>query len=360
MAMAEQVPSPATPADDPRWTALRARDPAFDGTFVYSVATTGVYCRPSCKARPARPENVRFHATPADARAEGFRPCLRCRPDGPSPREEREALVARACRLIEDAEEAPALVDLARSLGLSPFHLHRQFKAVTGVTPRAYAAALRADRVRAQLGRGASVTSAIYDAGYGSNSRFYEHATGLLGMTPSAFRSKGRGEDIRFAVGQCSLGAVLVAATGRGVCAIEFGDDAEQLVRGLQDRFREARLIGGDAEFEALVAQVVGLVEEPATPASLPLDLRGTAFQQRVWQALRTIPPGTTTTYTALAERLGLPRAVRAVAGACAANRVAVAIPCHRVVRLDGDLAGYRWGIDRKRALLRREAGTRD
>jgi AraC family transcriptional regulator of adaptative response/methylated-DNA-[protein]-cysteine methyltransferase len=352
MPMARQMP-PSD--DDPRWAALAARDPAHDGRFVYSVATTGVYCRPSCPSRPARPENVRFHASPAEAEAAGFRPCRRCRPDGASPREGQAAAIARACALIEEAETEPSLDAIAAAVGLSPFHFHRRFKAVMGVTPKAYAAARRAERVRAELGRGSPVTAAIYEAGYGSNSRFYERSRSLLGMSPSAYRAGGPGEEIRFAVGQCSLGAILVAATSAGVCAVEFGEDPDALVRGLQDRFRSASLIGGDAAFEELVARAVALVEDPATGSDLPLDLRGTAFQQRVWQALRAIPAGSTTTYTELAERLGMPRAVRAVASACAANRVAVAIPCHRVVRRDGDLAGYRWGIERKQALIARE-----
>jgi AraC family transcriptional regulator of adaptative response/methylated-DNA-[protein]-cysteine methyltransferase len=352
MSMARSLqPTP----EDPRWTALAARDAAFDGRFVYSVATTGVYCRPSCPSRPARRENVRFHAGPAEAEAAGFRPCRRCNPSGPSPREERAAAIERACTLIDEAETEPSLEAIAAAVGLSPFHFHRQFKAVMGVTPKAYGAARRAARVRAELGRGSAVTAAIYEAGYGSNSRFYEHSKSLLGMSPSAYRAGGPGEEIRFAVGQCSLGAILVAATPAGVCAVEFGEDPDRLVKGLQDRFRSARLVGGDADFEALVARAVALVEHPAGGTDLPLDLRGTAFQQRVWQALRAIPPGSTTTYTELATRLGMPRAVRAVAGACAANRVAVAIPCHRVVRRDGDLAGYRWGIERKEALIARE-----
>lgn len=352
MHMARPLP-PAS--EDPRWAALAARDPAFDGHFVYSVATTGVYCRPSCPSRPARRENIRFHAGPSEAEAAGFRPCLRCRPAGLSAREEKAAIIARACSLIDQAETEPSLDTIAAAVGLSPFHFHRQFKAVMGMTPKAYAAARRATRVRAELGRGSPVTAAIYEAGYGSNSRFYERSTTLLGMSPSAYRAGGPGEEIRFAVGQCSLGAILVAATSAGVCAVEFGEDPDALVRGLQDRFRSARLVGGDRDFEALVARAVALVEDPAAGTDLPLDLRGTAFQQRVWQALRAIPPGSTTTYTELAERLGMPRAVRAVAGACAANRVAVAIPCHRVVRRDGDLAGYRWGIERKEALIARE-----
>ena len=341
---------------DPRWSAVVARDPDADGRFVYAVRTTGVYCRPSCAARTARPENVEFHASPSAAEQAGFRPCKRCRPDEP-PRSERDAAcVADLCRLIEHADEAPRLDALARHAGLSPWHVHRLFKTFTGLTPKAYAAAHRARRVRAGLARGATVTDAVYGAGYNSNGRFYAEADAVLGMTPSRYRAGGADTEIRFAVGQCTLGAILVAASARGVCAISLGDDPQALVRELQDRFAHAELVGGDAGFEALVAQVVGLVEAPGLGVELPLDVRGTAFQVRVWQALREIPAGTTLSYGELARRIGVPRAVRAVAGACAANALAVAIPCHRVVRTDGGLSGYRWGVERKRALLAREA----
>ncbi len=342
--------------DEARWDAVRRRDRTADGSFVYSVRSTGVYCRPSCAARLPRRENVRFHATCADAERAGFRPCKRCRPDGPTLAQRQSVAVSKACRLIEEADELPALAVLADAAGMSPFHFHRVFKAVVGVTPKQYADAHRARRVRGELDRSATVTEAIYGAGFNSNGRFYAASAGLLGMTPKAWRNGGRGIEIRFAVGECSLGSILVAATDKGVCAIELGDDPDGLVRGLQDRFPKARLIGGDAEFEALVARVVGFVETPGRDPGLPLDIRGTAFQQRVWQAIREVPAGATVTYTEIAERIGLPRAVRAVARACASNRIAVAIPCHRVVRIDGSLSGYRWGIERKRELLEREA----
>lgn len=341
--------------DDARWAAVTGRDPAADGVFYYSVATTGVYCRPSCAARQPRRENVTFHESCAAAERAGFRPCRRCRPNEPSLAQRHAAAVAGACRTIESAEEPPTLEALAVAAGLSTYHFHRLFKAATGVTPKAYASAHRSRRVRQELGRAPTVTAAIYEAGYNSSSRFYEHAGEHLGMTPTAYRDGGRSTEIRFAVGQCSLGAILVAATARGVCAIQFGDDPAALVRELQDRFPKARLEGGDAGFERLVAQVVGLVETPAHGLDLPLDVRGTAFQERVWQALRTIPAGSTASYAEIAGRIGNPKAVRAVARACAANPVAVAIPCHRVVRTDGALSGYRWGVERKRALLARE-----
>ncbi|MDQ8017816.1 MAG: bifunctional DNA-binding transcriptional regulator/O6-methylguanine-DNA methyltransferase Ada [Bordetella sp.] len=341
---------------DPRWAAVQARDAAADGHFVYSVKTTGVYCRPSCGARPARPENVAFHATPAEAEGAGFRPCQRCRPEAPPLAQRQAVLVAELCRAIASADGPPSIEALAERAGLSVSHLHRTFKAVTGLTPRAWAAAHRAQRLRTALDApGARVTDAIYDAGYGAASRFYEEADEVLGMTPTAWRAGGADTDIRFAIGQCSLGAILVARSGRGVCAISLGDDPEQLARELQDRFARARLVGGDADFERLVAQVVGLVEAPGQGAELPLDVRGTAFQQRVWQALRAIPPGTTASYAEIAERIGAPAATRAVAQACGANPLAVAIPCHRVVRRDGSLSGYRWGVERKRSLLARE-----
>ncbi len=345
-------------SESDRWTAVTRRDSSADGHFFYSVSTTGVYCRPSCPSRQARREHVRFHPTIADAERAGFRACKRCRPNSPALADQRAAAVARACRLIERTETLPSLDALADAAGMSRFHFHRVFKAVTGLTPRAFAAAHRANRVREELGRRPSVTEAIYEAGYNSNGRFYAAAPGVLGMTPTRFRAGGAGESIHFAVGECSLGSVLVAATDKGVCAITLGDDPESLVRNLQDRFAKARLVGGDAGFERLVAKVVGLVEAPAAAIDLPLDVRGTAFQQRVWQALRKIPAGSTASYADIARRIGTPTAVRAVAQACGANPVAIVIPCHRVVRRDGALSGYRWGVERKRALLDREAAV--
>lgn len=266
-------------------------------------------------------------------------------------------LVEQACRLLEAADQAPRLTDLADALGVSPSHLHRLFKSATGVTPAAYAAALRAQRVRDGLRPGVTVTTALLDAGYTSAAAFHAEAPGRLGMTPGRYRAGGVDTEIRFALGQSTLGALLVAASPIGICAIALGDDPEQLVKELQDRFPKARLIGDDPEFARHMARIAGLMEAPGPGAHLlPLDIRGTAFQQRVWQALMRIPAGSTLSYTELARQLGMPRAVRAVASACAANVLAVAIPCHRVVRSDGALAGYRWGIARKAELLRREA----
>jgi len=350
----ETIAAPFTSLEA-RWAAVQARDPAADGIFYYSVRTTGVYCRPSCGARPALRANVAFHASCADAEAAGFRPCLRCKPDQPPLAERQAQAVAAACRLLDAENDALDLDTVAQAVGMSRFHFQRVFKAHAGVTPKAYAAARRAARVRAALGEENTVTDALYAAGFNSSSRFYAGSEAMLGMAPASFRKGGAGEEVRFAVGACSLGAILVAATGRGICAVLLGDDPDLLLRDLQDRFPKARLIGADAAFEQQVAQVVGLVEAPRIGLDLPLDVRGTAFQQRVWTALRTIPAGETVSYTELAQRIGAPAAVRAVAGACAANPVAVAIPCHRVVRTDGGLSGYRWGIERKAALIARE-----
>ena len=352
--------TPTTPTEietDPRWARVRARDKSADGTFWYSVATTQVYCRPSCPSRAANPANVGFHDTLAEARATGFRACKRCRPDGLSQDALNAAIVAKACRLIAASEQPPSLAALAAAVELSPGHFHRIFKRATGLTPKAYAAGRRAARVRAQLGDGASVTAAMYDSGFNSSGRFYEQTAGMLGMTPGRYKAGGADEVIRFAVGQSSLGAILVASSVTGVVAILIGDDPNALAEELQDRFPKARLVGGDAAYEQLVARVVGLIEASDLGADLPLDVRGTAFQQRVWQALREIPAGRTASYAEIAARIGAPAAVRAVAGACAANNIAIAIPCHRVVRTDGTLSGYAWGVERKRRLLDMEEG---
>lgn len=342
-------------SDEARWDAVQRRDPAADGRFYYSVLSTGVFCRPSCPSRPARRANVAFHVSCDEAQAAGFRPCLRCAPTRPPLAERQAEAVARACRLIEQSPEEPDLDQLAQAAGMSRFHFHRVFKAHTGITPKAYAAARRASLVRDGLRDGVSVTDALYEAGFGSSGRFYAASGAVLGMAPASYRAGGRGETIRFAIAECSLGAILVAATERGICAILIGDQPEPLLDDLQARFPQAELVGAEPAFEQTVAQVIALVEAPRLGLELPLDVRGTAFQQRVWQVLRAIPAGQTVSYAELAERLGLAGGARAVAGACAANPVAVAIPCHRVVRTGGALSGYRWGIERKRALLDRE-----
>jgi AraC family transcriptional regulator, regulatory protein of adaptative response / methylated-DNA-[protein]-cysteine methyltransferase len=337
---------------DPRWAQLLAHDAQADGQFFYAVKTTGIYCRPSCGARAPRPENVIFHLTAADAESAGFRPCKRCKPDQSPLPEVHADKVAQACRLIETAEVMPTLTQLAADAGLSTYHFHRVFKSITGLTPKAYASAYRAEIMREKLAAQSKVTDAIYDAGYTSNSRFYETANHTLGMKPGQYLKGGLNTTIRFALAKCSLGNILVASSDKGICAISLGDDAEALLRELQDRFPKANLIGGDEAFESMVATVIGFIESPRLGLNLPLDIQGTVFQQRVWQALQKIPVGTTVTYTQLALLIGMPKAIRAVASACAANTLAVAIPCHRVVRLDGSLSGYRWGVELKKTLL--------
>jgi AraC family transcriptional regulator of adaptative response/methylated-DNA-[protein]-cysteine methyltransferase len=333
---------------DPRICAIAER--RRDAGFFYAVRTTGVYCRPGCGARLPRPQNIVFYATTAAAEAGGFRPCRRCRPDRPE-----SSTITAACRMIEAAESPPSLAALAAQAGLSPFHFHRLFKAATGVTPKAYAQAERARRLQAALRETASVTEAIYAAGYNAPGRFYAAAPGTLGMAPRQFRHGGAGEDIIFATAPCALGFLLVARTAKGICAIALGDDAQALQAAFRGKFPHAA-ISGAPSFARLVAQVASLVETPSAPSGLPLDIRGTAFQHRVWAALQNIPAGQTASYSQIAETIGAPRAARAVAAACAANTLAVAIPCHRAIRADGGHAGYRWGMDRKQALLAGES----
>ena len=342
-------------SDEARWEAVLRRDAGFDGHFYYSVDTTGIYCRPSCPAKRPKRAHVHFHDTVEKAEAAGFRACKRCRPGGPSLATRHNAKIAEVCRIIEAAETPPPLADLAAAVGLSPHHFHRLFKAALGVTPKAYAAAHRDKRVREALPQAKTVTEALYDAGFNSSGRFYATATEALGMSPGTYRDGGAGTEIRYATGTCSLGAILVAATGKGVCAIFLGDAQKDLVAELRKRFPRAALAEGDAAFAALTAKAIAIVEAPGAQADLPLDIKGTAFQLRVWEALRRIPAGTTASYAEVAESIGAPEAARAVAGACAANKIAVAIPCHRVVRSDGTLSGYRWGVERKRALLGKE-----
>ena len=355
------APAQAPPVDHAeeaeRWRALGGRDASADGIFYYAVRTTGVYCKPSCKARPALRKNVTFYASTAEAVAAGYRACKRCQPDR-SVSAGAEAITEAARRIdaaIADEAPAPSLAVLARRVGFSRWHFQRLFTASLGLSPKAYADAARSRRLQAQLAKSASVTDAIHGAGYSSASRFYETAQARLGMTPSARRRGGQGEAIRYAISDCSLGRVLVAATDKGVCAIAF-DDADQDLRAwLLDAFPNATLAQGDEAFEALVETVIALVETPQRGQNLPLDLRGTAFQERVWRALQKIPPGRTVTYAELAVAIGAPNSHRAVAGACAANKLAVVVPCHRVIRSDGGLSGYRWGVARKARLLQRE-----
>ncbi|MEA9994697.1 bifunctional DNA-binding transcriptional regulator/O6-methylguanine-DNA methyltransferase Ada [Pseudomonas sp. 10B1] len=341
--------------DDPRWSVLINRQADVGADFVYGVLTTGVYCRPRSPTKLPRPENVVFFDTALEAEAAGFRPSKR----GDSSQEtialKHAATVAETCRMIDASDFVPNLSDMAQKVGMSTFHFHRIFKKITGLTPKAYSVASLRSRVRDQLSQSGTITSALYEAGYNSNSRFYEASQKILGMKPTEYRAGGANVDIKFALGESSLGSILVARSARGICAILLGDDPNILVESFQDQFPNANLIGGDAEFEGLVAEVVGFVESPAVGLALPLDIRGTVFQERVWQALRDIPAGATATYTDIAVRIGMPSAVRAVANACGANNLAVAIPCHRVVRSDGTLSGYRWGVERKRKLLERE-----
>jgi AraC family transcriptional regulator of adaptative response/methylated-DNA-[protein]-cysteine methyltransferase len=336
-----------------RLAAVRARDRAADGHFFYSVKTTGVFCKPSCAARPALASNIAFHLTIDDARAAGFRPCKRCRPDQ---MDASLAKIQQACRIIDENESPPALTDLAEQVGLSPFHFHRLFKATIGITPKAYADARRAQKMRDELSKANTITTAIYDAGFNSSGRFYAQADAILGMAPRQYRKGGHNATIRFAIGQTSLGLVLVAMTEKGVCAILLGDDPVALADDLERRFPKAKLVADDRDYAATIASVINMVETPAKRPDLALDISGTAFQQKVWQALQAIPAGETRSYADIASAIDAPKSARAVAQACANNHLAIIIPCHRVVRGDGALSGYRWGVDRKRALLEREA----
>jgi AraC family transcriptional regulator of adaptative response/methylated-DNA-[protein]-cysteine methyltransferase len=356
------APSPlaALPAmtEDALWRAVEGRDARLDGLFVYAVRSTGVYCRPSCPSRRPRRDRALFFAGPDAAEAGGFRACRRCRPRAESARDPQLELAVRACRAIEAREEgAPSLADLAAELGVSPHHLQRTFKSLTGVTPHQYAAALRARRLKSLLRAGEGVAAALYEAGYGSSSRLYEASDAQLGMTPATYRRGGRGMEIRYALLACPLGRLLVAATARGVCAVELGDDDETLAAALAAEYPAARIERGDGEFTGWVRPIAEYLAggREGRGLDLPLDVQATAFELRVWEALRRIPYGETRTYGEVAAALGAPRAARAVARACAANPAALVTPCHRVVRADGAPGGYRWGEARKRALLEME-----
>ena len=337
------------------WAALASRDSGADGAFVYAVRTTGVYCRPGCSSRLPRRENVAFYATPAAAEEAGFRPCKRCRPNEGSAGERRVAAIGRACALIRARDTLPSLTELADAAGISRFHFHRVFKEITGTTPREWGTAHRLGRFAERLDSGESVAEAVYGAGFGASSRAYEAAPNGLGMTPGARRHGGRGETIRFTTVETGLGWALVAATERGICMTALGDERAALEAELRRRFPAALIWPADAKLTAWAEQIVGFITRPDAQPDLPLDIRGTAFQALVWRALQKIPPGRTASYGEIAAALGRPSAVRAVAQACANNKLALLVPCHRVVRSDGDLAGYRWGIERKRALIARE-----
>ena len=337
--------------DEQLWQQVLARQPA---DFLYAVITMGVYCRPGCPSpRPLR-KNVRFFDTCADAEAAGFRACKRCDPKGERARIARD-VVRDACAFIEAAEDTPSLDTLAARSGYSRFHFLRMFRNHTGLTPRSYAEGVRARRLHAALAEGARVVDAVADAGFGSESRVYEKTGALLGMTPGVARRGGSGETIRTAFADCPFGRLLVGATGKGVCFIGFAEPDAALLGDLRRRFPKAEIVADDLALADTVRAVLDFLEEPKRALDLPLDLRGTAFQQRVWQTLSRIPAGQTRTYAELAEMIGNPRAVRAVARSCATNPVALAVPCHRVVGSDGTLTGYRWGVPRKQALLARE-----
>ena len=342
---------PSTDAE--RWAAVVGRDRTATD-FIFAVVTTGVYCRPSCPSRRPNRANVKFFATPSEAERGGFRACLKCRPaDSALPE-----MIQEACRLLDSADEEPSLEELARNAGLSISAFQRRFKTTVGLTPKRYAAARRLERFKAYLREQPSVTEAIYAAGFGSGSRCYETSSDHLGMTPGEYRTGGVSQKIRFAVSQCSLGWLSVGATALGVCIIELGDGPDELRAGVAARFPRAEVSEGGPEFAEWVRQVVAFVDSPPGPFPLPLDIRGTAFQRRVWEALQKIPAGATASYAEVAERIGEPNACRAVAGACAANPVAVVVPCHRVVRTGGAISGYRWGVERKRKLLAKEASV--
>ena len=347
--------APAAGGDDARWEALVARDPApAGGPFLYAVTTQGVFCRPGCPSRPPLRRNVRFYADAAAAEAAGFRACKRCDPKG-----ERAAIhaaaIGAACALIEASEGIPSLAALAGRAGYARHHFLRLFKEITGVTPHSYAASVRARRLQASLAAGDRVAEAVAGAGYGSESRVYEAPGRVLGMTPGAARRGGAGETIRIATAVSALGPVMIGATDSGVCFIGFAEDFGTLEGDLRQRFPQARIEAAPEALAGTVRQVVGFLAEPRAALALPLDLRGTAFQRRVWEALQAIPFGQTRTYGEMAVAIGAPKAVRAVARACAQNHVSLAVPCHRVVGKDGDLTGYRWGVPRKRALLAQE-----
>lgn len=343
---------------DKCWAAVESRDLGADGSFYYGVRTTGIYCRPGCPSRRPLRVNTAFFATSAEAEAAGLRACKRCRPTDPSTASHHLVAIEKACALLRESETMPSLGELADAAGVSRFHFHRVFKQITGATPRDYARTHRLGQFARRLDNGEKVTEAVYAAGFGSSSRAYDAAPAALGMTPAVRRRGGAGETVRYVTVATPLGWALVAATARGVCLTALGEDREHLAATVRQRFPAASIIADDLGLKDWADQVVRFITDPGRTLDLPLDIRGTAFQARVWRALQKIPLGQTATYSEIARILGQPRAVRAVAQACAANNLALVVPCHRVIREDGDLAGYRWGVERKRALLKRERAS--
>lgn len=347
-----------------RWDAVLNRDKALDGEFVYAVKTTGVYCRASCASRTAKRINVVFFDTTSDAKVAGFRPCKRCHPDGTSFEHRRNDTVYAACERIRQSAATLSLNELASVSNLSPHHFHRVFKSVTGVTPKEYQKAIQQTRVRDALSKNRTVTEAIYEAGFNSSGRFYASSTAILGMTPQRYQKGGVNEEICYALVSCSMGLMMVAATQRGVCSIEFGDHGDSLTQQLHERFPRAMFLPGDKTFRIWLSRILKYLDQSGHHPGewqkklldLPLDIQGTLFQQQVWKALRDIPAGETLSYSQVAQKIGKPKAIRAVASACASNAIAILIPCHRVVRQSGELSGYRWGVTRKAELLRRES----
>lgn len=339
------------------WKAVEMRDSEYDGTFVFGVRSTGIYCRPSCPAKRAQRHQVVFFSLPDAAEVAGFRACHRCHPEAATFRNPQLDVVQRVCRWIEShLEDTLTLQAMSKEIGMSSFHLQRTFKRFMGITPRQYADAFRLRHFKTTLKNGQSVTSALYESGYGSNSRLYERASSQLGMTPATYKKGGKGIQISYSIGHSSLGRVLIGATTRGICSIRFGDSAERLKSELQKEYPEAKITKGSRELREWTTLILKYLKGWQKELNLPLDIRATTFQWRVWKALQSIPYGSTLSYSKVAKSIGRPSAVRAVARACATNPVALVIPCHRVVREDGNLGGYRWGLHRKEALLKQEA----
>jgi len=344
---------------DELWEAAVARNARFDGQFVFAVSSTRIYCRPSCPARRPRRERVSFFDQPEAAEQAGFRPCGRCRPRGAAASDQKVEVVRRACQLLEQSDETMSLTNLSERLGVSSFHLQRTFKKVTGISPRQYAEARRTSRFKESVRDGQPITSAMYDSGYGSSSRLYERANAELGMTPATYSRNGRGAVISYALAKCDLGCLLVAATEKGVCAVRLGSPETELESALRDEFSAACVRRDDGQLRDWVNEILEHLAGKRPNLDLPLDVRATAFQRLVWEALRAIPYGATRSYSEVAKAIKSPSAVRAVARACATNPVALVIPCHRVIREDEGLGGYRWGLERKKELLERERSSR-